>query len=177
MKIEYISDYYDFYILQQQHSLQYNLITDRISNKDNFTMYKIEKTIRSNPSDIIYHIFYYDGIRKHTPLDIAVNSKTNIIEYISFFISDPMEINYDKSDTLFTVHDEYCLLDINECDDNTRYFEVKNKKAKYVYFYENGCIIYLNKIHPNNLNMYYICDFCWLLIGEDNEIYGVGILE
>lgn len=47
-------------------------------------MYKVQKTCRSDPSDIIYHAFYYDHQRKHTPLDIAVNSRTNIIEYISF---------------------------------------------------------------------------------------------
>lgn len=33
-------------------------------------MYKVQKTCRSVPSDIIYHAFYYDHQRKHTPLMI-----------------------------------------------------------------------------------------------------------
>ena len=92
MKIKYISDDYELYLIQQRYSFQYDLIIDCISKKDNFTMYKVQKTCRSDPSDIIYHAFYYDHQRKHTPLDIAVNSRTNIIEYISFFVSDSMKI-------------------------------------------------------------------------------------
>ena len=56
--------------------------------------------------------------------------------------------------------------------------EVKNglyKENGKVYFYENDSIFYLNNRHPCSLNMYCICDFCWLLIGEDDEIYGVKV--
>jgi hypothetical protein len=27
------------------------------------------------------------------------------------------------------------------------------------------------------LKLYCVCDFCWLLIGDDDEIYGVKIKE
>ena len=49
------------------------------------------------------------------------------------------------------------------------------EKDNFVYFYENNSIFYLNNRHPCSLNMYCICDFCWLLIGEDDEIYGVKV--
>ena len=57
MKIKYISDDYELYLIQQRYSFQYDLIIDCISKKDNFTMYKVQKTCRSDPSDIIYHAF------------------------------------------------------------------------------------------------------------------------
>ena len=110
MKIKYISDDYELYLIQQRYSFQYDLIIDCISKKDNFTMYKVQKTCRSDPSDIIYHAFYYDHQRKHTPLDIAVNSRTNIIEYISFFVSDSMKINSNQFDSLFIDKNEYCYI-------------------------------------------------------------------
>lgn len=175
MKIKYISDDYELYLLQQQYDLQYDLIIDRISERDNFTMYKVQKTDRSDPGDAIFHTFYYDHQRKHTPLDIAVNSRTNIVEYISFFVSDSMKINSAQSDLLFVDKNEFCLLNMNECDDTRRYFKFVDKMADFVYFYENNCIVYLNNIHPCNLNLYYFCDFCWLLIDGDNKIYGIKI--
>ena len=175
MKIKYISDDYELYLIQQRYSFQYDLIIDCISKKDNFTMYKVQKTCRSDPSDIIYHAFYYDHQRKHTPLDIAVNSRTNIIEYISFFVSDSMKINSNQFDSLFIDKNEYCLFSMIECNDTHRYFKIENEKDNFVYFYENDSIFYLNNRHPCSLNMYCICDFCWLLIGEDDEIYGVKV--
>lgn len=173
MKIKYISDHYELYLLQQQYNFQYDLIIDRISKRDNFTMYKVQKTHRSNPGDIIFHTFYYDRQRKHTPLDIAVNSRTNIIEYISLFVSDSMKKERDQIDSTFIDKKEYCLFSMVECNDNHRYF--KNENDNYVYFCENSSIVYLNNSHPCRLNMYCISDFCWLLIGEDDEIYGVKI--
>lgn len=175
MKIKYISDDYELYLIQQRYSFQYDLIIDCISKKDNFTMYKVQKTCRSDPSDIIYHAFYYDHQRKHTPLDIAVNSRTNIIEYISFFVSDSMKINSNQFDSLFIDKNEYCLFSMIECNDTHRYFKIENEKDNFVFFYENNSIFYLNNRHPCSLNMYCICDFCWLLIGEDDEIYGVKV--
>ena len=59
--------------------------------------------------------------------------------------------------------------------DDHRYFKIENEKDNFVYFYENDSIFYLNNRHPCSLNMYCICDFCWLLIGEDDEIYGVKV--
>lgn len=47
-------------------------------------MYKVQKTCRSDPSDIIYHAFYYDHQRKHTPeqllMCIGNNRKDNTYE-------------------------------------------------------------------------------------------------
>jgi hypothetical protein len=177
MKIKYIPDEYELYLLQQKYSLQYDLITDCISKSDNFTMYKVQKTYRSNPGDIIYHTFYYDCQKKHTPLDIAVNSRTDIVEYISFFVSDSMKINSNQSDSIFIDKNQYCLLSMNECDDNHRYFTAENQTDDFVYFCENDCIVYLRDSHPRSLNLYCVCDFCWLLIGDDDEIYGVKIKE
>ena len=175
MKIKYISDDYELYLIQQRYSFQYDLIIDCISKKDNFTMYKVQKTCRSDPSDIIYHAFYYDHQRKHTPLDIAVNSRTNIIEYISFFVSDSMKINSNQFDSLFIDKNEYCLFSMIECNDTHRYFKIENEKDNFVYFYENNSIFYLNNRHPCSLNMYCICDFCWLLIVAAAVFFAAGL--
>jgi hypothetical protein len=86
-----------------------------------------------------------------------------------------MKIDSNQSDSVFIDKNEYCLLSMNECDDNHRYFKAVNQTADFVYFYENSCIVYLSNRHPYSLNLYYVCDFCWLLIGSDNKIYGVKV--
>lgn len=86
-----------------------------------------------------------------------------------------MKINSNQFDSLFIDKNEYCLFSMIECNDTHRYFKIENEKDNFVYFYENNSIFYLNNRHPCSLNMYCICDFCWLLIGEDDEIYGVKV--
>lgn len=55
MKIKYISDDYELYLIQQRYSFQYDLIIDCIKCKKIISQcIKVQKTCRSDPSDIIY---------------------------------------------------------------------------------------------------------------------------
>ena len=46
-------------------------------------MYKVQKTCRSDPSDIIYHAFYYDPQRKRYTINDLMSDDIGVLEEIT----------------------------------------------------------------------------------------------
>ena len=114
-----------------------------------------------------YHYFYED--KKKPPLDIAINPKNNLIEYVSFFAQDE-KIEQTRLNLNITFIDksiEFYGFDINLLHPEERH--MKNLKL----IFDEGNLYLLDSKEIINLVWYKINYNNYILFDYDNNFYGL----
>lgn len=114
-----------------------------------------------------YHYFYED--KKKPPLDIAINPKNNLIEYVSFFAQDEKieQTSLNLNITFINKNIEFYGFDMNANYPEERH--IKNFKLNF----DKGNLYLLNSEKLADLIGYEINYNNYILFDKDNHFYGL----
>lgn len=156
----------------------YTIVKETISEKDNYTMYKISRPFSSNPLGLLYHCMYYLEGGKVTPQEVIVNSESNIIEKITIFISKSNNHMVSMTDYIIDRKDFLCGIELDECaaDWKSRFYKIV-KDSIFLWGRCDNLLFFIFSDAPKHLNAYHISTNLQLLVDEDNELQGFCLLQ
>ena len=114
-----------------------------------------------------YHYFYED--KKKPPLDIAINPKNNLIEYVSFFVQDEKikQTSVNLNITLINKNIEFYGFDMSLNYPEERC--MKNFKLNF----DKGNIYLLSSEELDDLIGYEVTHNNYILFDKNNVFYGL----
>lgn len=158
--------------------LDYNMYQEIVSEYDCYTMYKMSRTLSSDPSGTTYHYMIYLESGRITPQEIFVNSNTNIIEKITLFVSRDQAHKTAIENYLIDDIDFECKIVLDECTDDWsgRFCDIM--KASTLLWADDGkCIYFIFSDAPKTLKSYCISRNLKILIDSCENIQGFSILQ
>ncbi len=151
-----------------EHS-EYKIIYERISK--NSVMVNIEKQIRSQACDGLYHLMLRQ--ENQIPIDICGSGKKDEIEYISFLIR-LSEINEGLPPLDTVSHPEYIKICFPECDPIRKRYVNQSVRNTSIHC-DDGTLIYLFDDSHEKLHQFTLCSECSILLNAHNCLKGLII--
>ncbi len=156
----------------------YNVYREIISETDHYTMYKITRNSCSDLNSILYHCMFYLESGEITPQEIVVNSKTNIIEKITLFVSQNTNYKISIADYCISEKKYECDIILNECTDNWKGRFLKIVKDSSLLWGSEGHFLYfIFSDAPKVLNAYYVSQNCRILVDDYENIQGFSVIQ